>query len=111
MELMTLGDAIYKAQKVYYLANGTYTTLLDDLDVSIDRQKFELHMYNNKAGNVLTINRKKNGYIQYVIYYSPIKRQCKATITAPSVYKDVCHNLTGKEPVKSIDNVYYVAQF
>ena len=35
MQLMTLGDAITRAEEIYYLANGTYTNDLDELDIEI----------------------------------------------------------------------------
>ena len=35
MQAMTLGDALQRAQKVYYLANGSYATNLDDLDIDM----------------------------------------------------------------------------
>ena len=33
-QLMLLGDALYQAQQIYFMANGTYTTQFEDLDIS-----------------------------------------------------------------------------
>ncbi len=35
MQAMILGDALQKAQKLYYLANGRYATDLDELDIDV----------------------------------------------------------------------------
>ena len=35
IQLITLGEALYKAQTVYYLANGSYATQLDELAIEL----------------------------------------------------------------------------
>ncbi|MGN1057966.1 MAG: type IV pilin protein [Candidatus Avelusimicrobium sp.] len=35
MQIMTVADTLTEAQRVYYMANGTYATDLNDLDVSL----------------------------------------------------------------------------
>ena len=35
VQAMTLGNALYQAQKVYYMANGEYAKQLDDLDIAM----------------------------------------------------------------------------
>ena len=35
VQLLTLADALRTAQKIYYMANGTYATTFDELDIDI----------------------------------------------------------------------------
>lgn len=35
IQLMTLADAVYRAQQVYYMANGSYAPRLDELDIEL----------------------------------------------------------------------------
>ena len=35
VETMQMGDALLKAEKIYYLANNTYTNQFDELDISL----------------------------------------------------------------------------
>ena len=36
VQMVTNNDAIVKAQKIYHMANGTYATTFDELDIEID---------------------------------------------------------------------------
>ena len=36
VQLVTNNDAIVKAQKIYHMANGTYASSIDELDIEID---------------------------------------------------------------------------
>ena len=47
-EALTVGKAIYQAQEVYKMANGTYTTSYNDLDITIPGTA------NNSAGTSYT---------------------------------------------------------
>ncbi len=41
VEAITNIDAIYKAEQIYYMANGEYTTNLEDLDVEVTEKNYD----------------------------------------------------------------------
>ena len=41
VQAMTLGDALVRAEQLYYLANNTYTTELENLDIDMPGGKLD----------------------------------------------------------------------
>ena len=91
VQLMTLADAVYRAQQVYYMANGSYAPRLDELDIdlpaggtwrvdglNVSYNKFYLTQLNE--GHWVVAGRIVNTPLNYYHYYNG-RRECR---TAPN---------------------------
>ena len=120
MQLMAMGDALYKAQTVYYLANGTYTTQFDELDVELagsgpNKNQFDwgtcyfdsevkCNLYKpslrynikNLSGSVIRECRVYPGYEQ-----EELRKSVCASLT-----KDSAHNVTTSDGITYISYVF-----
>ena len=92
LELITLGDAINKAEKVYFLANGTYTVDLTELDLDVSTNSLESVTISKKGKYVILKHKKINPY--YLIYFDGV-RECITAISADNIDKKICSSLTG----------------
>ena len=69
-EALTITKSLVDAQNIYYLANGSYTTNLEDLDITVPEAK---GFYINAAGSVgdsLLISassRQKNAILYHIL--------------------------------------------
>ena len=75
MQLVTYAHAIQQAQEIYYLANGTYTNQLDDLDVSVENKPqqvtVQLALFEiDHAANAVWIRDNKLPGVAIVFYYN-----------------------------------------
>ncbi|MBO7238631.1 MAG: prepilin-type N-terminal cleavage/methylation domain-containing protein [Elusimicrobiaceae bacterium] len=61
MQSMVLGRAIYEAEEAYYLANGTYTADLANLDVGVGPYSAAQGVITNRSENTLP-----NGYLVHI---------------------------------------------
>ena len=111
MQLMTLGDAITRAEEIYYLANDTYTNDLDELDIEIpgyDSQNkwalgTEYSCYAQKAYSEVYCVSNSYPLLRYHVYFShsymgAITRSCwvyEEDGKYSSVLEQVCKGLTG----------------
>ncbi len=77
IELVAAGESIRKAQEIYYLANGDYTSTLNDLDLTINTQgKFSISC--DIGGNAKLINVfSKDKTLWYIAYLSHDKTNRK----------------------------------
>ena len=112
VQLMTIGDAIHKAEEAYYLANGQYTNNADELDIQIPastKYYFYLDVRNTgqaKGHAAMTVNLT-NQNIYYVVYFDHHsidgstaragKRYCRVSSVGSDTERDVCKNLTGSQ--------------
>lgn len=91
VQLMTLADAVDRAQQVYYMANGSYAPRLDELDIdlpaggtwrvdglNVSYNKFYLNQLNE--GHWVVSGRMANTSLSYYHYYND-RRECR---TAPN---------------------------
>ena len=51
VQLMTAGDTIQRAEEIYYMANGTYSDDLDELDIEVPHDDFSLALSVNGTGH------------------------------------------------------------
>lgn len=98
IQLMIAGDAMYKAQQAYFLANGEYADNKNALDINIQAPK---NGYVFVTKNYIDVT-SFSGNLSYVILLSSNIRVCrvikKETQTQPSaVSVYVCKNLTGAD--------------
>ncbi len=73
MQLVTVADAIQKAQEVYYLANGSYTQTLADLDINpptLQEIQVTLAANNPKSANAVRVKDTRLPDITIVFYYN-----------------------------------------
>ena len=91
VQLMTLADAVSRAQQVYYMANGSYAPRLDELDIElppggtwspdglyVGYDKFSLKQLNE--GHWVVYGAVSKTPLNYYHYYGD-RRECR---TAPN---------------------------
>lgn len=92
VQLVTLADAVYRAQQVYYMANGSYAPRLDELDIDlpsggtwnseglrVSYDNFTLQQVNE--GHWVICGGVTNTPLNYYYYYRSGRRECR---TAPN---------------------------
>ena len=107
-QMVTIGDALYNAEQIYYMANGSYTSHFEDLDISFPGTV-------TAEGNHLDSGDKFRCHIdaaKYMeIYCDPIsswdtvpryfrrltttERYCRANGTTEGIKDQVCKSLGG----------------
>ena len=90
INLMVATDALYKAQKMYYMANGSYADTLDQLDVDMPgfgikgngqtyQGKTVSYQINVDGGDmVMGISNQAPLNNYYLVHYNTGKRSCRA---------------------------------
>ncbi len=113
MELMALGDTIITAEEIYYLANGTYTNKIDDLDIEIPSTHLVSTDTIEKMGAAHFSLEYKGLKPFYMVYLTHIenqnyagRRECRTALDASSSDQQICASLTGS-PRKSYADSYY----
>ena len=117
LQAMTLVDSIYNAQQVYYLAKGSYTDDIDELDISLppyveksSNSKSGIYyswgycQIANAGGNEVycSISNYNNFYLRK--YYNK-DRVCVANQSS-DLANNLCKNLGGINP-REIGETYY----
>ena len=111
VQAMTLGNALYQAQKVYYLANNKYAEQLDDLDITMPGgQKDNSSVYSYKydwgscglaRNNYGEIDCSTNDGLVYAAFPSINHRYCRWFHTdsgaSETLKEKVCLNVTGAQ--------------
>lgn len=107
VQLIAMGDAIYAAEQVYYLANGRYTENMDELDIQIpgyDGTKFaygkdyRCHI-NEGYSEVYCQLYDTAPELKYHIYFNSGIKGCWVGVSNgsySSVLQRVCQSVTGK---------------
>ena len=73
--------SIYEAEKAYYLANGIYTTNLNDLDIKITADQCMVKSGGSSVGYYAACSLGfVNGYVSYLIWFD--------SFTKPSCYAE-----------------------
>ena len=104
IEAMLMGDKIWEAQQVYYLANGTYATRFDQLDIQIGpgdatnmyQHNFYCSLYSSTAficivyqkGNSVSFSRDYRNQVRYCRAYTDNKEN--------TIQEKVCISLGGQ---------------
>ena len=109
MQMVVLQDGIHKAQQIYFLANNTYATELDELDItfpagSISRDSDGRSIWSFGDYAIVVSDTWSQGYYQglsYVFYHdlSVGGRECR-DYQDSNINKGVCMSLGGKNPNK-----------
>ncbi len=119
VETMTAGEALLTAEKVYYLANGTYTANFDNLDIQlpgkytasqnaiqIGKTSCKIFFNGNSSDSILC--QPDNTLLWYRVFlFGKLSRYCVA-VGGNERAKAVCKMITQSNGVTmSEDNVYY----
>ena len=115
MATVALGDAIYKAEELYYLANGQYATSMEDLEIEtpIDETKYLLRFDmrdNGHAAFTLDLLGTKLRFVKFLDHHSGenvSKRICRVQRQGNQQEHAVCAALTQKT-IQPINNTTYV---
>lgn len=105
MEALQIGNTIVKAQKIYYLANGHYTTSIDELDIEVPAQSLQdYHIV------LFTTHTYIGGTAKLPLYWDFLYNgtaYCQAP-TNDTLANRTCQNLTNKKTYfRTQDNRYY----
>ncbi|MGN0025363.1 MAG: type IV pilin protein [Candidatus Avelusimicrobium sp.] len=108
----TLLESLYKAEQVYYMANGTYTTHFADLDIEVpDPQKIRersdgdiyeenwgyCHLHSTGYGQCNI--KVGTGNVWYMRYWrDEMPPSCWVAPKNNQKGRDLCHTLTGHNP-------------
>ena len=68
-ELITMARAVKNAQEIYYMANGSYATAMDELDISFPTLKEGQSIILLNGGNRVAVVDLKRLCNNYEIYY------------------------------------------
>lgn len=105
VNLMAVTDALYKAQQVFYLANGYYARTVDQLDVDLPGAQVSSsgttyrlngvdYQINVDGGeSVMGLSKKAPLYNYYLIHYRTGARMCRAYTEGIPHY--VCQSFGG----------------
>lgn len=116
MQAITIVKAIVEAEKVYYLASGSYTTTLDDLDVTFPQESFngfgELIIHTSPILHVQIGRKIENKWVWVASYLrenKTIEVGCTTYISYPSFSMPVklCESLSNNATPQIIESGYY----
>ena len=115
MELIAIGDAIHKAEEVYYMANGAYAGSQDKLDLEVPLPP-HIHMnISTGSDQYIYLFSSKLPSMVYVFYLDNHsassfkgKRECRVTENN-AMLKQICQNITGNNVIEQ--STYWEASF
>ncbi|WP_428044259.1 type IV pilin protein [Candidatus Avelusimicrobium faecicola] len=101
-QLMTAGDAVQRAEELYYMANGVYTNNLEDLDIDIPQNGFTLALDVRPDGHAAINAISAEWGLGHIVYFQQHsgadragRRECRAyTASATDNQHAVCKSLT-----------------
>ncbi len=101
-QLMTAGDAVQRAEEVYYMANGVYTNNLEDLDIDIPQKDFTLTLDVRPDGHAAINAVSAEWGLGHIVYFQQHsgadragRRECRVYYTKESDnLHAVCKNIT-----------------
>ena len=96
MELISIGDAIHKAEEVYYLANNQYTNNQENLDLEVPIPQ-NIHMTLGTSDAYISLSDDRQSTLGYTFYLDKER------------LKKLCQNITGNS-IEDSGN-YWVSVF
>lgn len=119
MQLMAVGDAVWRAEEAYYMANGAYTADLSALDIGFSLPpdiRFGLPVKPEFGHAAVTVESDK-WKIGHVVYFDHHffgsteggRRECRA-LANDAVAQSVCHSVTNGSPKPGTNYTYYIFQ-
>jgi type IV pilus assembly protein PilE len=120
LQIITVAKSLAEAQKRYYLANGTYTKNLDDLDIQIPGTYNTAHSavilkggnchldyYGQDVPTSVECGLSKPA-AHYSIFYNTGKRYCDSYSSDNYAADQLCKNLFGGEGTDGCNNACHV---
>ena len=112
MELIAIGDAIHKAEEVYYMANGSYASSQDELDLEVPLPG-HITMQLGRTDSVIMLYSTKLPNMIYVFYLDQHtteiyrgRRECRVTNNNEAL-KQICKNITGSNNTGNYTDSWY----
>ena len=109
MELIVTGNAIYRAEQIYFMQHGAWTSRLEDLDLEIDKSHLKSCAVSATHGFISCEAKNLEPY--YIGYLGIGKRECRVRIPAREIDKEICLAVTGKSSMNVQSDQYYYAVF
>ena len=114
MELISIGEAIHKAEEVYYLANNQYTNNPEDLDLEVpipSHISMALGVSKNDPYIYMYSRKLHMSYVLYLNNHPALYgiKQCRVEGTNNERLKKLCQNITGNSISGS--GTYWVSTF
>ena len=102
VQLMTAGDTVQRAEEIYYMANGTYSDDLDELDIEVPHDDFVLRLDVRDNGHAAINSISYDWGIGHIVYFDNHtdggtdggRRECRI-YRDESVLHQLCKNLSG----------------
>ena len=99
VQLMTAGDAIQRAEEIYYMANGKYTKELDDLDIEVPHDDFSLRLDVRDTGFAAINAISYDWGIGHIVFFANAAsnagtRECRVYRDEPNLHQ-VCKSIAG----------------
>ena len=113
-EAVIILKALVQAEETYFLANGTYTNTLDNLDVSIPESKE--YLFSCSTGNCQASPKKSYKLPVFEFTYSNHESESptekKSLRMCVALYKNetadsICKSMTRQEPISCKTHCYY----
>ena len=100
MEMITLGESVFRAEQAYYLENGTYTDEMAQLTIDVPvTNKAIIQMKETSSPNVSYVIVKMNNMPEYIRYFqfNNFKRMCRVSLEDSQLefLKKICAAVTG----------------
>ena len=97
VQLMTAGDNVQRAEEIYYMANGTYTNMLEDLDIEVPHDDFSLYLDVQDTGFAAINAISYDWGLGHIVYFDNSNanagsRECRV-YKDESVLHQVCKNI------------------
>ena len=102
VQLMTAGDTIQRAEEIYYMANGTYSDDLDELDIEVPHDDFSLALSVNGTGHAAVTAQSFTWGLAHTVYFdnhyqpSLVGRQCRVYRDEANLHQ-LCKSMTGAQ--------------
>ena len=95
---MSAGDAIQRAEEIYYMANGQYTNELDELDIEVPHEDFTIKLDVREDGHAALTTSAGWG-LTHVIYFehhpTGFSRRCRVhAIKNDDYLHQTCKSMT-----------------
>ncbi|MDD6152912.1 MAG: prepilin-type N-terminal cleavage/methylation domain-containing protein [Elusimicrobia bacterium] len=114
MQAVTMSKSLIDAQQAYYLANGVYSTNLDDLDITLPSgglKDFTVYMHNTATPHI-QMGRRVGGQSVWIIAYllddgrSYISCTVEKSVPASSKVVRLCKSLSGQTVPETLEAGY-----
>ncbi len=97
-QVLTIGKALWNAEEVYRLANGSYTNSLENLDINVTIPTDYTLTNHAETEKKLQFNRNKGNFQYQIIFQFQEKIiYCFTYKTAPKASIDLCKSWGGKD--------------